>query len=50
MCAEYAQLGKPARWTCHHCGSSGDLAGDVSRGQVAQKTAPASQPKRHWRG
>lgn len=46
FCSEYAQMGKPARWTCQHCGSSGDITGGVSvRGQAK----PATQPKPHWK-
>jgi hypothetical protein len=29
--AEYAQIGQPARWTCHGCSASGPLTGDVAR-------------------
>jgi len=36
FCAEYAQLGQAARWTCHGCGAGGDLLGDVS----ARKALP----------
>lgn len=44
-CAEHAQKDQPVRWTCNHCGASGEIAG-----QTADKPqAAAPQPKPHWR-
>lgn len=53
FCAEYAQLGAKARWTCNECGAGGELIGELS---IRSKTepAPASKPggpttHEHWR-
>lgn len=47
MPAEYAQRNQPAKWTCHSCGATGPLAGDVERRRPADKQQP-STVKPHW--
>lgn len=47
FCAEYAQIGKRAQWTCHGCGKTGDLVGDVSLRSKAPEPVRATA-KPHW--
>lgn len=49
FCAEYAQKDQPARWSCHNCGSTGEIAGDISIRPKPAATETAREPKPHWR-
>lgn len=42
--AEYAQMGKPTRWTCHVCGASGSI---ITAARPAAPP-PAAHPCPPW--
>jgi hypothetical protein len=42
--AEYAQIDRPARWTCNSCGADGELTGSLTiRPEPKPKAVPAKR-------